>query len=394
MFTREQVEAYLSERFAKSPFVSDLAVAVHERTGGNALFMVNLVDALVNQQVVQPHGEQWRLTADVAQVGIPERVQQLVRRQVERLPEAEQRLLEAASVAGTEFEVAAVAAAVQQELDSVEEVCEQLAWQGLFLEESGVAEWTDGTVSGQYRFRHVIYRQVIYGRVSAARQVRLHRLIGQRQEQGYGERSHEIAAELAAHFEHGRDYARALRFLGQAGELAWQRNAFFEAIAYAERGLALLDQLPDASARVSSEIGFLMTLGLALGQTRGLANPEVERVYARAFTLCQQAGETTPLFPVLVGLFHFYVLRADFTTAKELVAQLTHMADREPEADRHMPALYCAGMCEFFCGDLRRARQTLEQCVALYDPERHRSHILWFMQDFGVLAQSGLVWVE
>ncbi|ETX04021.1 MAG: hypothetical protein ETSY2_31215, partial [Candidatus Entotheonella gemina] len=351
LFTREQVKAYLSERFAKSPFVSDLAVAVHERTGGNALFMVDLVDALVNRQVVRPHGEQWRLTADVAQVGIPERVQQLIHRQVERLPDAEQRLLEAASVAGTEFEVAVLAAAVQRELDSVEEACEQLAWQGLFLEESGVAEWTDGTVSGQYRFRHVIYRQVIYERVSAARQVRLHRLIGQRQEQGYGERSDEIAAELAVHFEHGRDYARALRFLGQASELAWQRNAFFEAIAYAERGLASLDRLPDAGARVSYEIGFLMTLGLSLGQTQGLAHPEVERVYARALALCQQAGETTQLFPVLVGLFHFYVLRADFSTAKGLVEQLTRIADQKPEADSHMPALYCAGMCEFFCGD-------------------------------------------
>ncbi len=57
-FTRPQVEAYLSERFSKSPFVDELAGVVHERTGGNALFMSNLVDALVTQQVVRPEGEQ------------------------------------------------------------------------------------------------------------------------------------------------------------------------------------------------------------------------------------------------------------------------------------------------------------------------------------------------
>ncbi|ETW98004.1 MAG: transcriptional regulator [Candidatus Entotheonella factor] len=177
LFTRPQVEAYLSERFANSPFVGELAAAVHARTSGHALFMVNLVDALVAQEVIRREGDQWQLTSNVEQVGIPENVQQLIHRQVERLPEEEQRLLEGASVAGTEFEVATVAAALQRELDSVEDACEQLAWQGLFLEESGVAEWADGTVSGQYRFRHILYQQVIYGRISAARQVRLHRLI-------------------------------------------------------------------------------------------------------------------------------------------------------------------------------------------------------------------------
>ncbi|ETX04013.1 MAG: hypothetical protein ETSY2_31225 [Candidatus Entotheonella gemina] len=173
-FTKGQVKVYLSERFANSPFVGELASAVHERTGGNALFTANLVDALVTQQVVRLEGEQWHLTMDVDEVRIPDSVQQLIHRQVERLPEEMQRLLEAASVAGTEFAVATVAAALQCELDRVEDACEQLAWQGLFLEESGVAEWIDGTVSGQYRFRHIIYQQVIYERISTARQVRLH----------------------------------------------------------------------------------------------------------------------------------------------------------------------------------------------------------------------------
>ncbi len=394
LFTRTQVEAYLTERFTKSTFVDELAGAVHERTGGNALFMANLVDALVTQQVVQHEGEQWQLLDDVEQVGIPDSVQQLIRRQLERLPEEEQRLLEGASVAGPEFAVATVAAALQRELDSVEDACEQLAWQGLFLEESGVAEWADGTVCGQYRFRHVIYQQVLYERISAARQVRLHRLIGQRQEQGYGERSAEITAELAVHFERGRDYARALHHLQQAGQLALQRSANLEAIGYAERGLALLDQIPESGDRISYELGLLMTLAPALAQTRGVANPEVERVYARALALCQEAGETVKLFPVLVGLFVFYMMQADFTTAKGLVEQITRWADRDANVDMQMVALCCVGNFEFFSRDLRRARQAHEQCIALYDLERHRSHVLGSMEDLGVMSRSQLAWIE
>lgn len=327
-------------------------------------------------------------------MGIPDSVQQLIRRQLERLPEDEQRLLEAASGAGPEFAVVAVAAALQRELDSVEDACEQLAWQGLFLEESGVAEWADGTVCGQYRFRHVIYRQVIYERISAARQMRLHRLIGQRQEQVYGARNDEIAAELAMHFKRSRDYGRALHHLVRAGQLAFQRSANLEAIGYAERGLALLDQIPEAGDRMPCELGLLMTLAPALARTRGITNPEVERVYARTLALCQEAGETAQLFPVLVGLFVFYMLRADFTTAKGLVDQITYWADRDANADMQMVVFYCIGNFAFYSRELQRARQAHEQCLALYNLKRHRSNVLWSMENPGVMSQSQLAWVE
>src|SRR5207244_3121055 len=103
--------------------------------------------------------------------------------------EEEQQVLEVASVAGTEFAVAAVAAALKQEIDAIEDVCEGVAWQGHFLEEKGIAEWPDGTVSGRYAFRHALYRNVLYERIAEARRVRLHRVIGERIEAGYGEQA-------------------------------------------------------------------------------------------------------------------------------------------------------------------------------------------------------------
>jgi urease beta subunit len=49
--------------------------------------------------------------------------------------------------------------------------------------------------------------------------------MGERLEQAYGLRAREIAAELAMHFEQGRDYAKAVRYLQQAGERAVRRSA-------------------------------------------------------------------------------------------------------------------------------------------------------------------------
>ena len=41
--------------------------------------------------------------------------------------------------------------------------------------------------------------------------------------------------------------------------------------------------------------------------TKGYAAPEVEKAYTRARELCQQVGETPQLFPVLWGLWVFYL---------------------------------------------------------------------------------------
>ena len=47
--------------------------------------------------------------------------------------------------------------------------------------------WPDGTLTACYRFRHALYHEVVYRRVSAGRRVRLHHQIGARLERGYGD---------------------------------------------------------------------------------------------------------------------------------------------------------------------------------------------------------------
>ena len=56
--------------------------------------------------------------------------------------------------------------------EAVEAVCEALARQGQFLEDRGLVEWPDGTVSGRYGFRHALYQEVVYQRLGAGRRAR------------------------------------------------------------------------------------------------------------------------------------------------------------------------------------------------------------------------------
>ena len=76
--------------------------------------------------------------------------------------------------------------------------------------------------------------------------------------------------------------------------------------AHLTTALELLKTLPDTPERVQQEITLQLT-GPALMATKGFAAPEVEQAYTRARELCRQVGETPQLFPVLLGLWVFYL---------------------------------------------------------------------------------------
>ena len=260
--TKSAVEAYLTLRFSpKMPeavSLQALARLVHQRTEGNPLFMVNVTDFLVAQGLLVEKEDRWELRSDLEDLsrGIPPTIRQVIEEQFERLSAEEQCLLEAASVAGVEFSALEVAAGLGETVEEIERQCAALARRELFVRERGESVWPDGTITGHYEFLHTLYQQVVYERITVGRRVRLHRSIGEREEQGYGQRAGERAAVLAMHFTQGRDYHRAVQYHRQAAANAFGRNAYREAIAHLTKGLELLESLPETSERIHTELDF------------------------------------------------------------------------------------------------------------------------------------------
>ncbi len=242
--TEGAVAEYLAARFEGSEFSIELARLIYDRTDGNPLFMVNVVDYLIAQGLIVQGDGRWELKVAVEQlvVGVPDGARQMIDKQIDSLSPEQQQLLEAASVAGVEFPAEAVAAALEKDVIEIEERCEELARQHQFIRRAGIGELPDGTVTARYKFIHALYQNALYERAAAARLARLHLRIGARREEVYGERASEIAAELAMHFERGRDFRRAAKYLAQAAENATRRFAYQEALALSRRGLELIEE--------------------------------------------------------------------------------------------------------------------------------------------------------
>jgi predicted ATPase len=201
------VAVYLTQRFGRTIFSRALVRAIHQRTNGNPMFLVTMVDEMVRQGRLRAYAtgrERLSQHAEAVIVDIPESLRRIIDQQLEQLPPEERACLEVASVAGREFSAAAVAAGIDRPVEEVEARYAALARRGQFIQARGTEVWPDGTIAARYGFTHDLYHEIVYERVAVSSRAQCHRRIGVRLEAGYGARAQEIAAELAEHFVRAR----------------------------------------------------------------------------------------------------------------------------------------------------------------------------------------------
>ena len=334
-----------------------LVAWLHRRTDGHPLFLVMLFEALaVAGMVACDHGE-WSVQPGYADFGVPESLRLMIDRQAEHLGDADRFLLEAASTAGTHFSAASVAAAVEQDVVSVEARCDALARDSQFLRTADPWQWPDGTVAGGYRFSHELYRSVFYENRSPARGRLLHRRIGERLERAYGSRADELATELSVHFDRGGDPARAVAYLEKVARDCNRRGAHREATASVLRALELVSMQPDTPERTDRTIFLNLQLGAALLVAEDYADPAVEAVFQRVQQLAEQANALPPLLTALAGLHGYHAARAQLTDADRIVPRMIELAERLPLPQASLVAHTCAAWLRWNQGELARARE-------------------------------------
>jgi DNA-binding winged helix-turn-helix (wHTH) protein/tetratricopeptide (TPR) repeat protein len=256
------VAAYLVQRFGAEAFSPDLAIAVHQRTDGNPLFMVRLADELVALGVLAEEEGRWCLRGRLDDItrAVPESLRALIDKQITRLEPEAQRVLEVAGLLGNQFTAEAIAAGLGEDPTVVEERCDSLSRQRQLVVPGALTMLPDGTPVAQYCFTHNLYPQVLGARVAAARRVRLHQRIAEWLEQACGAQPDAISTQLAWHFEEARDYPRAIRYLIVTAENTARRFAYRDAIQVLQHALALAAD-GVASVRPELDIDLLERIG-------------------------------------------------------------------------------------------------------------------------------------
>jgi predicted ATPase len=240
----------------------------------------------------------------------------------------------------------------------------------------------------RYFFKHALIQDTAYQSLLKSTRQQYHRQIAQVLAERFPHTQETEPELLAYHYTEANLIERAILYWQKAGEMASERSASIEAISHLTKGLALLQLLPDTAARARHELTLQMALGVPLMATRGYAAPDVERAYARAQALCQQIGDTPQTFPVLWGLAQFYLVRAEYGTARDLGEQLLRLANRRQDPALLLEAHRLLGGVLYLLGELTSARAHLEQGMGLYDRQQHRSHTFLYGHDPAVVCLS------
>jgi DNA-binding winged helix-turn-helix (wHTH) protein/tetratricopeptide (TPR) repeat protein len=287
------VAEYLTVEFAECTFAAaGLAKLVHRHSGGNALFMVGIVQSMLKKGVIAQLQGKWALTVPLEKIApaVPDTLQQMIEAQFQQLSAPEQRILKSASVVGERFSIWHISTTLDIDAEQIEDFCEGLVERQQFITSAGVDELTKGDFSAHYEFRHSLYREVIYRRLSDVSRSKLHRDVAERFKMLCAAGKTEFASELALHLEGARDYEKAIRYLILASENASKRFAYQNSIRTLQQALELISMVP-ADVRVEPEIRILERIGdahYALGDML-----ESARAFERAAVRAADAGLKT-----------------------------------------------------------------------------------------------------
>ncbi len=209
---------------------------VFHRTGGNPYFCSELWRHLVDEGAVSNDAGVWRSSGPTG--GVPEGIRSVLALRHQRLSGPCIALLNAASVAGFEFDsgIVAMAGGLTSEA-SAEAIDEALA--------AGVLATTEQR-RGTYRFTHALTAEAFYIALSDVRRARLHWAIARAIEQRWNERGDasllpELARHAVAGAGHG-DADRALQLARLAVADATARGGYEAAAMLLERAVAMLDE--------------------------------------------------------------------------------------------------------------------------------------------------------
>jgi predicted ATPase len=297
------VAEYLEIHFADGDFPEGFANLIYRHSGGNALFMVNILLDMTKRGLIAQRDGRWTLKVALEDVEpkVPETLDQLIEAQFQQLSGEEQRILRTASVAGERFSVWAISTVAELDTDSVEEACERLADRLQFIKCAGINALANGQISVHYDFRHSLYREVLYRRLSEAARSKLHLQLALRLKAFCDPCEQEQATELALHFEGGHDYEEAIRYLILAAKNAARRFAYRDSIEILGQALELV-RMVAAGNRVELEIQVLVQIGdinYAVGNMDDSA-----QAYEKAVSLASEASLGAAQVTALIRLVH------------------------------------------------------------------------------------------
>jgi predicted ATPase len=245
-----------------------------------------------------------------------------------------------------------------------------------------------------YSFKHALVQDAAHGSLLRNARQQLHAQIAEALEAHFPEMMDSQPELLAQHYEEAGLSNEAIGYWHRAGQLSVRKSAVVEAVGQLQRGLGLIDALPDNPERARIELDLQVTLGLALYSAKGSSHPETVEAHKRAHELVRRTGSagTRIEFSILLDTWMATLAGGDATATLEQAQALLEIARSGRGSAMLVVAHRALGSALVMNGDYRGGVPHLEQAAALFNPAEHRRDEFQSAQDIGVTVFSHLSW--
>jgi tetratricopeptide (TPR) repeat protein/predicted Ser/Thr protein kinase len=380
----QDVAAYLDAYFAPNDFPAQLASVIHRKSEGHPLFATGAIQILAERGDVVRTSGAWKLKLPLEQIelDVPVSVRSMIEKKVGLLSDGQRQALQYASIEGEVFTSTVLAVLLDADELDLEERLDVLEKLHRLIHAEGEEELPDRSVATIYRFTHALYQNFLYDQLLSKRRVLLHRRVGETLERVYAGHHPRIAGALATHFERGRDFAKAIVFLIQAGDTALSRYANAEAVSLFSRGLELVDKLAESQ---QAERRAVLLQKRALAQMALGRLKEAGEDYQAMRKGCRAAGDAEGECRALLGICHVAQYVRDVPSMEQYSPEARALAERIGNQALMAESDNAWAVYQMLSGRLAEAETAFERAIPVSRSLKHRPALV------NGLTYSGIV---
>ncbi len=319
--SRADGEVLLNALMGAQEDLSALKTRILERSGGNPLFVEELVRTLLESGQLERTRHGLKQVQPVDELALPAEIQAVVAARIDRLEERAKQLLQVAAVIGKEFSLDVLSTIAGLSPGETRNGLEPLI-AGLWVYPRA-PESQPG-----YAFHQSFTREVAYHMLLGEHRQRLHRAVAELLAQKRAGRPGEFAALIADHYAQAGEALTAAEWHQQAAEWALGRD-LGEALRQWRAVAALVAELPaDHEGRVCLDLRARARL-IQYGARYGSGTEELARLIKEGATLAKHCPDASVKTHFLLACATSQFLAGEVSAARKLFRQARAAAPDE-----------------------------------------------------------------
>src|SRR5216683_933093 len=357
---RPEVETMVGHLAGGRSLPGEVIDHIVAKADGVPLYVEELTKAILGSRVLEARGDAYVLTGALAQLHIPETLQDSLMARLDRAPRLRE-VAQLGSVLGREFAYDMISALAGIEEEMLQSGLGQLVVGELLYQRGRPPR-------SRYLFKHALIQDAAYQSLLKRTRQQYHQRVAKLLEDRFPEVAGTQPELVAHHYTEANCPTQAIAYWHKAGAAAASKSANLEAIDQFHRGLALIEALSDMRERAERELDLQIALGPALFATKSYSHPDIGRAYARAWELCRQLDDYSRGFTALRGRYLHHLNLLEMEKSQHFAEEAMRVAERLDDAARLVGGHMALGAALFWRGKLEPALAHFRRGFEMFDP--------------------------